>query len=292
MRRTVAALLLLPPVIGARPARAQGDLTAFYAVARDRAATPPAEGALKVLCDVKLEGDEYPQADRGRYVTFIGTTPPQVLLAALTPKRIKRVEDVLSLHVLYNPLPTALPRRDGTLDWAYLFDRNGDGRVDYFAYLQNAHAVLPDTVPPDFPRPVRDSAGKVRMSLALLDSMISRGRMVFRHYADDDFDGRVDGFVTEEFDAERWMFVRDWLIFRAARAGGAPAEGWAFRQTPADTVRILAPGPSGFDVPSPVPGGPPTPVDSVLARATERLGEINRAFAQCPAGAAVLERGN
>lgn len=41
----------------------------------------------------------------------------------------------------WTPIPTAKPVPGATLDRAWVWDRNVDGRVDYVAYLLNAQAV-------------------------------------------------------------------------------------------------------------------------------------------------------
>ncbi len=280
-------LVLCPPAVSA-----QRTLLDFYPVARDRAAAPPDESALKLVCEKELTGDAVPAAYRGLRLSLLSAGTPRLLLAAFSRKKLGDPKEALSLHVRYDPLPTALPRRSGTYDWGYLYDRNGDGRVDYLVYLQNAHPVLPDSVPADFPMPTAGAEGRLRVSGALLFKMIELGQMVFRHYADDDFDGRVDGVVMEEFDTVRPMFVRDWLLFRRSAPDGPVDQGWAFRHAPLDTTRVLVPEGGGFQVASIAPGEPPLAAATVFDRATERLALINQVLGQCRLGAEALDRGD
>jgi hypothetical protein len=292
MRHGVMLLLPAVLVLAPFPAVAQRDLTSFYSTARDRAAAPPDEASLTVVCDKELKGADVPEGYRGLHLSLLSAGSPRILLAAFSKKRLGEPKQAISLHVRYAPLPTALPSASGTLDWGYLYDRNGDGRVDYLVYLQNAHPVLPDPLPPDFPRVEAGAEGRIRVSAPLLHAMIDLGEMVFRHYADDNFDGRVDGAVLEEFDAERPMFVRDWLAYLASEPGGAVDRAWAFRRDLADTVRVLERDPGGYQVPAVSPGESAVPVAAVLDRASERLGVINAVLSQCKIGPEALDRGD
>lgn len=291
MRRRIMLVALGMLAAGPSSAFAQRALLDFYPVARDRAASPPEETALKVVCEKELTGDAVPEPYRKLRLTLVSAGTPRVLLAVFSRKRLGDLKEAISLHVRYDPLPTALPRPSGSYDWGYLYDRNGDGRVDYLVYLQNAHPVLPDSIPADFPTVEPAPEGRYRISLPLLHQMIDLGQMVFRHYADDNFDGRVDGVVMEEFDKVRPMFVRDWLLFRRSQPDGAVDQGWAFRHAPADTTRVLDRGAGGYQVASPVAGESPTPVLAVFDRATERLAVINAVLGQCRIGPEALDRG-
>jgi hypothetical protein len=282
-----AALLALAPL----PVSGQRDLRSFYAVARDRAAAPPNASSLKVVCERELKGDGVPAAYRGLRLSLLSAGSPRILLAAFSRKRLGDPQQAISLTVRYGPLPTARPKAGGTLDWGYLSDRNGDGRVDYLVYLQNAHPVLPDPLPADFPAVERGPQGQIRASLPLLHAMIDQAQMVFRHYADDDFDGSADGMVVEEFDAERPVFVRDWIVLRASVPGGELDQAWAFRNNLTDTLRVLPRGEAGYEVRTIDPEEPAVPAVVMLQRASERLAVINAVVEQCRIGPERLDRG-
>jgi len=291
MRHRVMLVAFGMLAVGPSSAFAQRALLDFYPVARDRAATPPDEGRLRIVCEKELPGVGVPEPYRKLRLTLVSAGTPRLLLAVFSKKKLRDLKEAISLHVRYDPLPTALPRSSGSYDWGYLYDRNGDGRVDYLVSLQNAHPVLPDSIPADFPVPVAGADGHYRIAGPLLFKMIELGQMVFRHYADDNFDGRVDGVVMEEFDSLRPMFVRDWLLFRRSQPDGAVDQGWAFRHAPRDTTRVLDRGAGEYRVASPGRGEPSTPVGAVLDRATERLAVINAVLGHCRIGPEALDPG-
>jgi hypothetical protein len=277
----ILCLVLSALVSTASALEAQRDLLGFFPVASARAARPFGQTGLTVVCQAELKGAAVPGPYRGLWLSLLGDQPGVIRLAAFTRAKIRDPRQVISLSMRYAPLPTAMPGPAGTLDWGYVYDRNGDGRVDYLAYLQNAHPVLPDPVPADFPAAERNPDGSIRATKALLYAMIELGQMVFRHFADDDFDGRVDGMVVEEFDRERPMFVRDWLVYRAGTPGAGIDQAWAFRNSIRDTIRVLQRNETGYLMPSIDPDAPWTPVGQYLDLVTERIGVINGAVARC-----------
>lgn len=282
----VGALLAAPLALGA-----QRNLPAFYPIARDRAQAAPNEAALHVVCDRELAGTGVPEGYHGYHLSLLRADSRRILLAAFTKQVLRHPPEAISLHVRYGPLPTALPSASGTLDWAYVYDRNADGRVDYMVYLQNAHPVLPDSLPPDFPTVEREADGRIHATRELLYAIIDLGELVFRHFADDDFDGRIDGAVLEQFDSERPVFVREWRIYRASTPGGPVDQAWAFRHDVADTTALVERGPHGYDVAPILASEPAVPLVAFLERANARLALINGALAQCKLGPDVLETG-
>lgn len=284
------ALALVAALAGAAAAQeATSDLVAFHPVASLAATRPANEKDLKVRCEVQLD-DRAPAGYRGLWLSFLGTETDRVTIAAFTRSPIKVPSDTISLRTRFNPLPTALVTSAATLDWTYVYDRNRDGRVDYLVYLQNAHAVLPEPVPADFPRPQVLADGRLRLSKELAYAMIDHAQMVFRHYADDDFDGSVDGVVVEEFDPERPMFVRGYVAYLRER-GSTPERAWAFRRGITESTRAIAGGP-GAEVQLPtVEAGVTEPASARLAHGTRVLGLINDGLARCPAASRALPAG-
>lgn len=231
----------------------------FYAVAESVIAHPPEAAALRVACTRRVKGDETHVGATG-WFTLLAPADGPAIIAAFTLAELRKPGDAISTTVRFGPLPTAKVTARSSLDWAYVWDRNGDGRVDYAAYLQNAHPVLPDTVPADWPRPEVHPDGRVTVTMALLERMLDHAQMVFRHYADDDFDGTVDAVVVERF-SEAWpMFVGDRVVARRAPGEDRASVAWAFRRAITDSSRTLAPDADGvLRIPSiaTVPGTAP-----------------------------------
>lgn len=288
--RLAVAALLVAQATHAAHAEAPPSLFEFHDLARARAATPADETALAVVCAEKLQGDGVPAGFAGLWLSFLTTVPGRVQIAALTKAPITRPTEVIALKPRYNPLPTAWVGPAATLDWAYVYDRDGDGRIDYIVYLQNAQAVLPEPVPADFPKPELLPEGRIRGSKELFYAMIQNAQMVFRHYADDFFEGRVDAVVVEEFDPERPMFVRGYVAYLAAREGRAE-EAWAFRAAIGERTRALARDPDrGFLLPTPDPGKT-EPAAARIEQGTRYLALFNAALARCARGTGPVERG-
>ncbi len=221
------------------------------------------------------------------WLSFLATQPGRIEIAALTRAAIAAPADVIASRPRFNPLPTGLTGRAGTLDWGWLYDRNGDGRVDYLLQLQNAHPVLPEPLPADFPTVEVLPDGRVRLTRELACAMIDHAQMVFRHYADDAFAGAVDAVVVEEFDAQWPMFVSGFVAYLAAREGREES-AWAFRSAIAERRRDLARDPQrGIMLPTPLPGRP-EPAAARLAQGSRLLRLINDALARCPASAGAV----
>lgn len=286
------ALLAATALAVAQAGRAgePAGLLDFHDVARARAAAAADEKKLSVVCAERLQGDGVPTGFAGLWLSFLTTAPGRVQIAALTKARIAQPAEVIALKPRFNPLPTARTGPAGTLDWAYVYDRNGDGRIDYLVYLQNAHAVLPEPLPADFPKPEVLPDGRVRGSMELLRAMIDNAQMVFSHYADDRFDGRVNAVVVPEFDAERPTFVHGYVAYLAASEGRAE-EAWAFRASIRERTRTLARDPDKSYLLPTLESGKTEPAAARLERGTRLLGLFNAVLARCPADAGTLERG-
>lgn len=282
------SLGVLVGTIRAPHADAQSSILTFHATAQRTIDAPPAADSLRIVCTREVRADDTPLGANGWLALLAPPGDSAAWMVAFTPKRIGAAREVITTTPRWSPLPTGKPRASGTLDWAWIWDRSGDGRVDYVAYLQNAHALLPDPVPDSLPLPVRAPDGSVRITAPLAYAMIDHTAMIFRHYADEDFDGRADAFVVEEFDDRRPMFVRGWVVARASHHDGMIDEAWAFRHGITDTTRALAREADGtYRTPAVITGkGPPRePAADRLAHATRVLAAIDALAQRCgPAG--------
>ena len=117
------------------------------------------------------------------------------------------------------------------VDWAYVFDRNRDGRADYLCYLIGPLPVEPDSLPADFPKGTAPLAG------AELEYMLDHQRYVFTHAADENFDGAIDALVLPVLDSDR-PWVKEFAVVLAP-GGGTPDSAWTFRGSVADSTGTL-----------------------------------------------------
>jgi hypothetical protein len=261
---TVVTSICVPSLQG------QSDVVSFHPVAAAQAIHPPSLDSLTTLCSPKLEF----RGDRG-WVTFVGVQRGDAILGVLGPK-VERLSESISLDTVAGKFPpSARPGFNSTLDWAYLWDRNADGRVDYVAYLDGAVPVLPDSTPADYPTFVRGTsapAGAAKLdyfgwpdrppaenaeerSRSFLPVISGRSgsfaihreaypfykqsvRLVFLHFVDDDFDGRTDVVVLPEADTERPLMVGRWTAFRSPDGDGRATSAWSFRRRITDTISV------------------------------------------------------
>jgi hypothetical protein len=213
MPYTLRLLLSVAILSIASQCTGQERIDAFFPKAFAKTQAPPDEAALQTICQTKV--DE-------RHVTFLGIESNKVLLAALTKHKLKDPPKSIWLKLRYavskgkapGVHPQAMPPKDGTMDWGYIFDRNGDGKIDYLAYLFGPYPVEGKDFPADFPK----ANGRVDRWSASLDSQrlevtLKSIRMVFQHAADDNFDGKVDALVVGALDPETgWL--DGWVIDR------------------------------------------------------------------------------
>ena len=151
------------------------------------------------------------------HISFLGSNNDRAFIAALTEDQLHSPSQDVSLSPLFEmvgqlPNPRAFdPRSDtATLDWAFIFDRNGDGLVDYLAYLEGALPVFPENFHGRLPDLSDNKANKEELLL-----LLSSTRMVFWHMQDANFDGRHDMlFVPMTNDKLFGAWIDSWLITR------------------------------------------------------------------------------
>lgn len=200
-------------------------LLAFYPRVLAFAAKPPAESALRAVADWRHED--------GACVTLLAASAQKrALLALFTPDKIKNPEKGLYLtprYIVAKDMKAVAEGREpmvrtsagNLVDWAYVFDRNRDGRADYLCHLVGPLPVEPDSFPADFPLGSGPLAGRQ------LDYMLDHQRYVFTHAADENFDGAIDALVVPVLDSDR-PWVKSFAVILAP-GGGTPDSAWTFR---------------------------------------------------------------
>lgn len=118
----------------------------------------------------------------------------------------------------------------GSLDWGYIYDRNGDGWVDYFTYLDNALPVKTKEIAHLIPsRPELKHGDRVAMeNFEEIELIIRNSQLVFTHNADDNFDGKTDGVVAAIWDSENPMWLYGNALLRSRSYTQKIDEDWSF----------------------------------------------------------------
>ena len=166
----------------------------------------------------------------GKYfVTMVGIKgQPEVLLMAIT---LQKITDVKSIELTVN-FDGIKPKMGEVTTWAYVFDRNRDGKVDYIALLTAAAAYEGDDFPEDFPE------GKSGLNREQQEYFIGHAKLVFDHWADDNFDGKLDACVINDLDPVRDMVMRQ-IVVRSSKFNYSLDDVWAFRfniNSPRETI--------------------------------------------------------
>jgi hypothetical protein len=205
------AALLAAAVLAPQGLRAQTGILDFYRYADSVSQAPPMINELVILGQKKL---------MNRYVTVIGTPEDKgVLIAAVTLKPIKDITQELSLSVRFRK---TVPNVGPTSTWGYIFDRNHDGKVDYMALLGGAAGFKDESFDEKFPEKKSALMGNQ------MEYFLSHCRLVFNHWADDNFDDTLDAVIHIDMDPGR-DFVDKQIVVRSTKFDRKFDDVWAFR---------------------------------------------------------------
>ena len=246
------------------PLRAQENILRFYHRADSISAHPSRISDYEIKKSKRIEQNT---------VTFIGRKGSRrILIAAVTPKPLRNLRKELALTLQFEH---GKPGLGPTTTWGYIFDRNGNGRVDYMALVAGAAAVEDDSIPFDFPGYAQ------QMTSRQFETYVSHCRIVFNHWADDNMDGAVDAGVQYDMDPFR-NWVKRMLLIRSTKFNGTFDDVRTFREKighAAGEVERTAGGGVTY-----YPMGEPRGVEftmSVFEENTVILSIINRAAELC-----------
>jgi len=210
------------------PMSAQEDIINFYPVADTLCLYPEIQQPIDTICQkqipqytTKKVGKKFVKDTTKFYVSFLGYKgQKKVFIAALTTKPIENPNSDIMRIVDFDGTSPKLGR---VTTWGYVFDRNNDGKIDYMALVDGAAAFKDDGIPLDFP--VRGQ----NLTLPQLEIYMSHCKIIFNHWADDNFDGKIDAVVHTDMDP-----VRDWverrLVIRSTKFDGTFDNVWSFQK--------------------------------------------------------------
>jgi tetratricopeptide (TPR) repeat protein len=206
----VSTLLACAAVVRADNAVDQagvGNIVDFLPSVLEMTGDPPAESYLNTICQVHIAPDDAP--DQG-YATVLGVGGDKALVIAFSPHKLERPYETITLRGVFVKPGEPHPTDEGTMDWAYIFDRNQDGKIDFFSYLVGPIWVAPDAGLDGVDLPLV----KHGVPADLFESIRDKLRMGFWHLADDNYDGYHDGLMARTIDntsgwADGWVMVSD-----------------------------------------------------------------------------------
>jgi hypothetical protein len=196
---------------GAGGLSAQRNIVDFYEIADSVASHPPFRNELTTLCQVRV---------LDRWVSFVGfkSTKTALYVTFTLDSLADPVTDVSPI-VGYEK---ARPVLGKVATWGYLFDRNRDGKVDYLALVGGAAPFEDADFPPNFPRQGEP------MMIGNVELFVEKCKIIFTHWADDNYDGMIDGTVQADMDPDRaWVYRQ--ILARSTKFDGRFDHVTAFR---------------------------------------------------------------
>ncbi len=263
MKHCLAAATIAALFLCATHAQAQrSSIIDFYPYADSIAAYPAVDKQMKVICSHKLED---------KYVTFIGFRGDSVArIVAVTLSPITDVKKEISLIVDFDGIRPIVGKIS---TWGYMYDRNGDGKIDYLALVGGAAAFKGADFPDDFPKRQQP------LSRQQVDYFLGECRIIFNHLADDNYDGKIDAMVQVDMDAERDWVERK-LLVRSTSFDSTFDDVRAFRTSLDDAVDTIQHAPHAVPY-RPVAKSPDFIDERMFESRTAILALINHAIVLC-----------
>ncbi len=175
--------------------------------------SPPDEGTFSIVCQKEL-ADTFLSQSGTMFVSFISTNGKTILLAAITKSELKDPAATIKVR--------EAPKR--LVEWAYVFDRNGDGKVDYIVWPVGIVPFKPRDFPADFPK------GST-LTFQQLEYLQKNARLLLQHWADDSFEGKISAVVIEASDPERAYLVDGWQTIQSTHFDGILDDCWYFNES-------------------------------------------------------------
>ena len=218
------SLLPLTPIRSAYAQQTTGnDIFSFYQTAL-AVAQAIHERDLSIICQQRVPDKiQIFTNDGDMSVTFLAGRPKKVVLA------------VFSKNPLTSPQTTI--HFDGKfqqgVEWMFVFDRNRDGKIDYILWPVGVFAYVEGSLPPGFP--ARPGPGGVFGMSSEQWALLQRySRMIFWHWADDNFEGKRSAVIFEAWDPGGLFAVTGWQVIRSSHFDGVLDQCWYFNQNIAD----------------------------------------------------------
>ena len=208
-----------------------GSFVSLYPRAAALTVVPPELARYGIECSVSIAGG---------YFTLARTEYGRVALFVFTKKGpVTDLAKVISFG----------GQSDRTLSWGFLYDRNGDGWVDYFVFLDGAQPVKTDEIAGVIPKKPGAKRGEpIKIGIDELMLSIKHSRLVFTHHADDNFDGKSDAVVAALWDPENPLWIYGNGVLRSRALTQEVDENWRFVTDIGIRAGSVPRTPKGFEV--------------------------------------------
>ncbi|MBI5021512.1 MAG: hypothetical protein HZB59_08760 [Ignavibacteriales bacterium] len=189
MKNIFLSALLITLLGTVTQASEKNDITRFYPKAESIAYYPKIEKSLKIICQKKIDN---------LWVSFIGYNGRnEIVIAAVTNDMIQNPNKEIYRILDFDE---GSPMLGKVTTWGYVFDRNKDGKIDYLALVDGAAPFLDNRVPESYP------ARGQKLNRNDLELYINKCKIIFNHWADDNYDDKIDAVVHVDIDP-----LRDWV---------------------------------------------------------------------------------
>ncbi len=221
--KSFITLILFVLLFSPAPAWSQVNSILGYYVHADSAADfPRLDKELTILCQRQVGTN---------FITFIGFQGENIArIVAVTLKPITDLRKEISLTVDFQGI-TPIP---GTITtWGYIYDRNNDGKIDYMVLVGGAAPFKDDNFPSVFPPRGRP------LTKEQINYMVGQSKIIFNHFADDNYDGTIDALIQADADSTRdWIERR--ILVRSSNYDGKFDDVRAFRTALNESVDTIA----------------------------------------------------
>jgi hypothetical protein len=188
-----------------------GNIVDMYPFVDSATQFPPEQNELTLICQKELQQ---------RYISFVGRKgDSRAIIVAVTLKPLGNPDTVISTRLDFDGIRPLLGK---VSTWGYIYDRNGDGKIDYLALVGGATAVKDVEFPDSFP------ARDVKLTFDQMDFFVRHCKIVYNHWADDNFDGTLDAVIQIDMDRKRDWVDRQ-IVVRSSTFTGKFDDVWAFR---------------------------------------------------------------
>lgn len=185
-----------PGLGAAKPASTEAAVVAVATEADE----PPAQESLKPLCAQHTEGG---------VISFVTGGADRVLLVALSAQPLEDVQRDIWLSPRFSRAGED-QQATGTQDWAYVYDGNGDGRIDHMAFLIGPLPTEPRNAGKRLPN-ISGSQLRIK-NPAMLDEILKAMRFGFWQVRDEDGDGVPDNMAMPARRKDTGWYT-GWAIF-------------------------------------------------------------------------------